>query len=549
MLMNAPKVGGASREVLFRLGIVADPAAPASFKRFGDQILVEHKRLLDDSKKTAAAISTAWKSSFEDAAKQVDSTVKRTTASAEQSINRLTQAWLTARQRMGDDARMPAAHPRMDAMGSIAGRLSGGVAERVGGAVTTRATRMGGGIGGEDFSRIGQGAVNIGSAIAMSGLIGEEDSQKMLDALIKISVATQGIKGGIDIISSGVKMLGGTGGLSALLAGPAIPLIAAAAGAAVLIVAANENANDPGNSRPSPGGVAGTLPSAGERPSFWMNLQRNPFSDFTSRFTDPDSRTTSDVLDSTNRSFRRVGSQQKAADFERGANQFNRESESRADGLRLQIIAKEKTALEERLQIARDLRKEALATAEIRLGASEKELSNAQRLLDVRQQEARDAKDKFGSDLERFADLDPLERSRLARIKGKVDRGGTLTADESRLAGGFNEFRDAASRSNQARGLAAGGGAIFTSGARNMADAARMATEAQAAVSRAELTVKREQELVIRLERVPDNERQWQTEITRAAKQAMEISKKNEMSIDDLRKELRESIAYRRTLK
>ena len=193
----------------------------------------------------------------------------------------------------------------------------------------------------------------------------------------------------------------------------------------------------------------------------------------------------------------------------------------------------------EQLRIAKEERETSFRASTARLDASEKELGNARRLLETRKEEAAEARGKFGSDLERFADMDPLEQARLARIAGKVRGGGMLNREESRLAGSFNEFRDVSRRSNELRGLAAGGAGIFTSGARSVADAQRLVGEAANRAAQLDLNVKKELTLNVKLQKPGASEQQAQREIDLLAKEIKKLVDQengNTLSIDELRK-------------
>lgn len=486
MLMNAPKVGGASREVLFRLGVLADPAAAAQFKRFGDQIIGEQGRISAAAKQHAARMSADWKSAGSEQVAQLDRVAK----AAEASATRVGEAF----RRAGREATTAVTSIPSATMGSRAA-----AAGRVGGASAGVARAGGGGNIGEGINSLATGVAQSIRFAGMSGLVGEQDSQKILETLIKIELLVAGIHGAT-ALGKGVGSLSGAAGLA-----PMLPMITAAAaavlGTAAAVAAGIEFAgavsqNGVGGGS-APGGYLDWMGSKYAKAGAW--IQTKTRGDLGSM---PVAGENFEV--GLARSERDVGRQQ--AGIARAREQQGMRQQDQ------QVVAdfqaRTRDTLKEQLDLQRKARMESLEGAKERLGLVKEELSEAKSILRTRREEAEEAKKRFQGDLEKFADLDPLERSRLARIKGKVTRGQDLSADESRLAGGFSEFEDAARRSNINRGLAAGGGAIFTSGARSAADAARMATEAAAAVSRAEVTVKRQENIVVSFQQDTQQEQQ-----------------------------------------
>ncbi|HUE71006.1 MAG TPA: hypothetical protein VMP01_08965 [Pirellulaceae bacterium] len=543
MLLNAPKTGGASREVLFRLGIVADPGAPATFKRFGDSIIGEQGRISAAARQHAARMSADWKSAANEQATHLDRVAK----AAEASASRVAEAY----KRAGRDA--------TTAMRSIpAAPAPAPIPTATGGSRAAAASRLGaassglGRIGGEDLSRLGSGLVNVGAGIAMTGLLDEKDSEKLVSGLLNIFQLSMFGKGLFDTAAFGMKVAGGIGGgaaagaaggaagggagsaAAAALSGPAIPLIAAAAAAAVLYVGFRQ-----GQDISSGKSVHGKPDDPFQRGSMFTRF--NPLADVLGYPFDRsgDTRSIVDIYGDANAAADRGDSQLRAAGREKA---LNRARESSGEQLRageLELARRITETRVEQLRIAKEERETSFRASTARLDASEKELGNARRLLETRKEEATAARGKFGSDLERFADLDPLDQARLARIKGKVDRGGTLTRDESGLAGQFNEFRNAASRSNELRGLAAGGAGIFTSGARSVAESQRLVGEAANQAAQLDLNVKKELVLNVRLQKPGASEQQAQREIDLLAKNIKALvdqENANTLSIDELRK-------------
>lgn len=152
------------------------------------------------------------------------------------------------------------------------------------------------------------------------------------------------------------------------------------------------------------------------------------------------------------------------------------------------------------VRIQKEAHAKALAAGQDRLSLVKSELVSTRDVANERKRMADEAKADYASDILKFATLDPTKRAAVKRIDAKRDRGETLTESELELASGFNEFRGAVASSAEKRARAAGAGEIFTSGRAEAGRLAKEASDAAAAVAKAELSVKQQIEVVHKLE-------------------------------------------------
>jgi hypothetical protein len=135
---------------------------------------------------------------------------------------------------------------------------------------------------------------------------------------------------------------------------------------------------------------------------------------------------------------------------------------------------------QERLGLTERIKQAAVDAATKQLDAARETAALAKQTADEAQRTADIEANKYRTDLERFGQASPIEQEKLRRIKGKLDAGETLSAEESRIASGYNEFSDQAAAADRSRAIAAGGESLFGAGEARVADA-----QAQAAASNA----------------------------------------------------------------
>ncbi len=167
----------------------------------------------------------------------------------------------------------------------------------------------------------------------------------------------------------------------------------------------------------------------------------------------------------------------------------------------VEITQELKRLEQEKLSITERAQQVAVDGARKQLDAARETAAQAKQIADEAQRAADTDRDKYRSDLERFGQADPIEQDKLRRIKEKLDRGESLSAEESRTARGYNEFGDQAAAADRQRALAAGGGDLFAGGETRVADAQAQAAASSAAAQGAQGNVaKIESEIRILME-------------------------------------------------
>lgn len=152
------------------------------------------------------------------------------------------------------------------------------------------------------------------------------------------------------------------------------------------------------------------------------------------------------------------------------------------------------------VRIQKEAHDKAMAAGRDRLTIVRAEAATTRDIANERRRMADEAKADYASDILKFATMDPSKRAAVRRIDAKRDRGATLTEREIEIASGFNEFRDTVASSAEKRARAAGAGDIFTVGRSEADRLAKEASDAAAAVAKAELSVKQQIEVVHKLE-------------------------------------------------
>lgn len=124
------------------------------------------------------------------------------------------------------------------------------------------------------------------------------------------------------------------------------------------------------------------------------------------------------------------------------------------------------------------------------------ELQISQAALGAQGAAAKGAAGRYRSDLSKFGAMSPLEQMR-AKAAFAAVQSGNANREQEQLAGGFNEFSDLIESRNAQRGLAASGGA-FTTGRDEAKRAADEFQKRAAEVAKAQLDVVVKHELLIK---------------------------------------------------
>jgi hypothetical protein len=347
------------------------------------------------------------------------------------------------------------------------------------------------------------GLLEIGRGLAYSGLIGEQNTQTILNTLLAVESGTSLVRGGTTVAEG---LVAAGLGSSATTAAAGLAAVAAAAAAAVVSLETIRDAGRYGiGGGSAPGSVSqqigGGWASAGAYLSSlysdeylkWAR-ERAPGSHadayaesfLTGRAADRASRTSTSLREMLGRrrsiessrldEVARLRPGGSASDLTRSLTSaigdYRSLSPELGDEVRDKAVRNIRSLEEQILRLQQDQLSTARQTARERINAAEGTRST------------------FIRDLTRFDDLDEVDKRRLAGISAKRRRGEMLSKEETDLAAGFHEFAGLAESSAVARAKLAGADFIFEHGLRQADMAARRASEATAAVARAELSVK-----------------------------------------------------------
>lgn len=396
---------------------------------------------------------------------------------------------------------------------------------------------------GMPFNQAAQGASNLvhgaGSLFrgaAYSGLVGEKDSQKMIESLLKIE-STLGLIYGAMAIGKGIGTLGPLGAAGA----------AAAGGVALAGATAFDIFSDPTSTGKSKNMGKGTQNFGWYMPARWAGYSSD-WAD-TGRADDPnkdyrglkksvaaadlqeknvkiaqaarEERMRNDAADAT----RAFGENDRLAEF---GMRGKRSDKDKVSALDTQLVAERKTELdliekvteaqkrggieaeqalrtreeaERRIYNITEQRREILLNAErqakqLALERADNENQRAKGGLDDQASLAKGAASRHRSDLSKYGALSPLERMKADQAFQAV-RMGKATREQEQLAGGFNEYADQIEAAQAQRGAKLGGG-NFTVGASEAAKAAAEFQKRGAEVATAQLKVLTQHELIIK---------------------------------------------------
>lgn len=650
MLMKAPTGGGTStgagRDVIFRLTVQPDPNAARITREFGEGMTRVHNTGAGVAQQRAKDISDFYRTAFDDVLRHgsgvFDALADRSRVMAGRiasdwsnamrgiggpggtgiaggapagagisgmnmgalgasaigpgsamNMNALARANLTQWQRLASANvnNSPMGPMQMSALAASGGinwslpaGSSGGASPGIGGGASR--FRL------EGVNNLLHGGTQLARGVAYSGLVGEQDSQKMVDALLRIEGTLGLIYGAVSIGKGlgGLGLLGGGGSGAAGIGGigvaalPIAAIVAAVAAVAVIGGAAYEARNE---------GKTRTLPREGERPGFFARLQQNPFSDLTAgNWWTGNGEDTSDAIHRADWSFGRVKRQEKFVEEEKSLRQWrmgnlassaatafgenDRLAEIGMRGVRSdsgryaalgQELVREKQA---QAKLERDI------AAQIKMGGKEAEdalrtreeitrriftveeqmgevrlkgereaaslaMNRAQHNLGVAQQAlsaqlgiAQSGAGRLRADRVRFGQLSPMERMRTEAAFAAV-KAGNATKEQEQIAGGYNAFSEIVESKQAQRG----GSAWFADAERDQAE--RSAELDRRVAKVAELTkVVVDQQFEINLKIKDDGAAKD------AADQALEIFKEliaqqnreTAKSLDDMRREM-----------
>ncbi len=522
MLMKTPTGGGSAtgtaggRDVIFRLNVEPDKAAAGKMRTWGEDMRREQAVFTIDARRKAKEWGEAWTREFEAVATKFRATAQRMAADwngsmrglgspggsgygggiapaaggpggpggpmnmgmlgssamgpgSPMNMSALARANLTQWQRL---ASANVAYNPMN-MGALAGAagvnwsLPGGG----GGATATGGARFGG-RNFEAVNNIFNGGAHLARGIAYSGMAGEQDSQKVLDTLLRM-------EGLLALIHGGTALGKGIGALGI----PGVGMAAGAAGAAAIggVALAGATAND----------IFGQANRSGSytRRLGWWNPARWGYAYKNS----PDGPEYYNLQQSATRADRQeknLGEAEKlrqwrmgedASDFaargsERSFDAQFRRMGNRGNAAELRALGGDLAAANLELGRAKTLEAEKRAGkegedatrrrkqveleiadinerqrniivqgqregAELALSRGQHNLGTAQQGLSAQFALTQGGASRLRSDQVRFGSLDPLQKMRTESAFAAV-RAGTATREQEDLAGGYNAFSD-----------------------------------------------------------------------------------------------------------
>lgn len=541
MLMKAPTAGG-GRDVIFRLVAETDPASKAVLKAWGDELAKtqkaatttaqqETKKQADDKVKAAKSTSTEVSKIYQQAemedlkfrqklradainaekkAEQEFATwrqnLRKNSAILEQKENiRLAREAARERQRIESESARAA---NMDRLASF--RRSQAYGRAYGDVI--------GGIG------------NIGRGVAFSGLIGQENTQTVLNTILGVEAAGSAYRGGRALIGGlGTLASGGTAtGGAALSAGA--PFAAAAAAIASMTAAAISftgfvrdarkyglgGGSEPGsfNAR-----VGGGMARAGawyeslfssrrdleslESRGWLGGAQGLLLSQFRVQGQEQESARQAQMRAD------RVSQLQRLGEFQRNTTQTlpqARETLERNFGMFRGMAAGGESGsdvqaayanVRESMERVKQLSMEA---ARHQLQGSRDQLSNLKQSAQEAKRIADESERAYQNDILKAATADPEQMVRLREIARKRTSGEGLTRSQLEFASQFEEFKDLSEREAERRAREFGLSDIFAGVRAKAKESAAKSLEVAAEVSKAELTVKQQHEFVLKLE-------------------------------------------------
>lgn len=499
------KASAADHELLFNLRVAPDSRSESTLRTWGKSI----QKVQSEITSAGAARARDWGESWTKAAASVTASISTFKTKGTQEINRFADvnvmrakdveaAWKKAGEATISQSRLGQRGP---------GGLSGGSAFSISKS-------------GEGINNLLHGGVNVGRGIAYSGLAGEQDSQKILDSLIKIEGYAAGIHGVISMAkgASALGLFGGGGGGAAGMsgfAGPiALALSAVLAGNSIRETYTGEARNhnsqvgysasalasigapihkydrwlwgkEHADQNEFIGGAAGLLDSQDRFKSQqrFINQKSGMNAGHLSGFREEASErfaSAEEFATKTRRMHAGRGTEKAAVGEKLVLENWNKvlaemkekEAEIGRDSMasysRREAAAKTVKAAEEEIyhvqqnqkDIAAKTAQEQSRFAQIRVIDSQRDLGFAKESMALKFREASLATDRYGSDLAKFGAMDPLQQM---RIRGDADamKGGRANQEQLSRLSQFSQFQPGVEKEYQKRGLAAGGGALF----------------------------------------------------------------------------------------
>lgn len=393
-----------------------------------------------------------------------------------------------------------------------------------------------------------EGAGSLARGVAYSGLIGERNTQTVLNTILGVEATGSIARGGINTarglsgmtgmaMGAGGAVGGGTAAVAALLAW--LPALASAVKGAAVAIKGSESTRRGDISGGFGEGIAGTYAGAmGKLPPWMRNAASNQFSFAQSALIGPLGTSLLsgtvlggggldpyDKLAGSSANFERM---QGSAEARRQAiasqagmvgdlGQMQRES-SRGNLGASQAMLKgdvsrfnemsaggqSNAAVQAAYQNVREsmeqVRSISLDVANTQLEGSRAQLANLHQSASLAKQIADETKRAYQSDIMKAATADPEERVRIQTIARKRAAGETLSRTEIGHAAQYNEFRDYASSEAEKRAEEAGLSGYFEGGRKKAEEALKKSEGITADIAKSELEVKQKTEVVVRLE-------------------------------------------------
>lgn len=640
-----------SNELVFTLRVAPDTRNASALKSFGDQVIKEQKRIHDagsSSMKTGKSpllnfgipdereLAKASAAQLRHHQRQAEAN-KKALDREEAAVKKAADAKIKEAKRAADE-QIREAKRAADAEDREADRLHRRHRERqLSRATRNRASRqasitgwgdvsdvpMSWAIPHEDFARsrgsAGRasslsskvGAVNnlldaggnLARGVAYSGMVGEKDSQKVLDTLMKI-------EGGIALLHTGGSLLKGAGGLGmfgsgggaaamaplAAVAAPVGAFVAAVAGAAAAINGIKRQitgeANHPDSYEMKIGKATATLGNWDYRAGRWLGIYGENSTHRNRGLVESEDRVEKAEKKKTKREkevethiasdnafatrafadndraaylgFRTARTdQQKLGVIGRQLKLENSMDEGLADRQQSAIRSGDKGEIENILKLRetaeerifnlneqqRDIQiKTGREALELSKSRAESEADIARQAFESQAGIAKDLAGQLKSDMAKYGRMDPLERMRTDAAAMAFKSGNATKEQEDRLSG-FHGYREQIEAAQARRGMATGG----LNFDRELANDAKTATaEAErrlAASNEANLKVQTEHKLMIKFEEGAGFDQTMAAQIEDFVQEAIaKKDREDKKAMDDLRRELAGERRIRATL-
>lgn len=560
MLLKAGTGGGGGRDVIFRLVAQADPASKGIMAKWGADLAgvqkavaksarAEQKKAADNlAKEAKRAGDQETKEAFKRDKLIADNHLKQHLKAIDErqkAERKSTQDRIRTEQRAEEELarwkqRVRANSAQLEQRENIRmAREAAAERERLlqdtrsEYAKERKANSRGGANVAGGLSMAAGGFGNMARGIAFSGLVGEKNSEHVVNTLLGVEAAkgigvgsmnaVKGVSTASGMaIGAGGAAAGGTAAVAALVAW--LPALASAVKAATVYIK--------GSATTRRGDASGAIGEGIASTYSWALGGAKETAGRSQFFTDPrgGGETLLNPYLEAGRSSQALAGMQGAAETRRLAmarqagllgdlGEFQREQSKgnlsssqsmlRGDAARFSQLgaggennsavqaayANVKASMEQVKQLSLD-------AARAQIEGSRDQLQNLRSAQQVAKQIADEAKNAYESDIAKASKLSPAEQLRLREIDQKQKSGQGLNAEELGFAEQFNEFRRRGfvQSEQQRRAQDFGLSDIFEGGKTAAEDSARKSTEIGEQVAKAELTVKQQHEVVIKLE-------------------------------------------------